>query len=84
MSSQEPKYPLLESLLSEKGMRLKGAYTTRDVAEIFSVSVRTIQDRVRQGQLTTRNLPGRTKYLSADLEEFLKNSCVEPALLTRK
>jgi len=74
MSNQEAKYPLLESLLSEKGLRLKGTYTNRDVAEIFRVSVRTIQERVKSGELRVRDLPGRGRYLSGDLEEFLKNS----------
>ena len=41
------KYPLLETLLDEKGLSLKGTYTNRDVASIFGVSVRTIQDWTR-------------------------------------
>jgi len=74
MSNQEPKFPLLESLLSEKGLRLKGTYTNRDVAEIFGVSVRTIQDRAQKGDLQSRDLPGRARYLSEDLERFLRDS----------
>jgi hypothetical protein len=68
------KYPLLESLLAEKGLGLKGTYTNRDVAEMFGVSVRTIQDRVRRGDLRARDLPGRGRFLSEDLEDFLRNS----------
>ena len=78
MSNQEQKYSLLESLLSEKGLRLKGTYTNRDVAELFGVSVRTIQERVTRGDLKTRDLPGRSRFLSWDLEEFLRNSRSKP------
>jgi hypothetical protein len=49
MSEQVRKCPLLENLLAEKGLRLKGIYTNRDVAEFFGVSVRAIQDRVSRG-----------------------------------
>ena len=68
------KYPLLESLLAEKGLRLKGTYNNRDVAEVFDVSVRAIQDRVSRGELRARNLPGRARFLSVDLEDFLRDS----------
>jgi phage terminase Nu1 subunit (DNA packaging protein) len=77
MSDQEPKfakYPLLEALLSERGLSLKGAYTNRDVGNIFGVSVRTIQDWSRNGYFKPRNLPGRARFLSADLEKFLQDS----------
>jgi len=50
MAEQQPtpaRYPLLESLLAQKGMSLKGTYTNRNVADIFNVSVRTIQDWLR-------------------------------------
>jgi len=68
------KYSLLESVLAQKGLPLKGIYTNRDAAEIFGVSVRTIQDRVRNGDLVSRNLPGHGRFLSEDLENFLRNS----------
>jgi transposase len=61
-------------LLTERCMSLKGAYTNRDVANIFGVSVRTIQDWARNGNFKQRNLPGRARFLSEDLEEFLRNS----------
>ena len=79
MSDEEAKYPLLASLLAEKGLRLKGTYTNRDVAEIFGVAVRTIQEWVRKGCPNPRDLPGRGKFLSADLEDFLKRSGRRPA-----
>lgn len=76
MSDQEKfaKYPLLEALLAERGLSLKGAYSNRDVASIFAVAVRTIQDWTRNGYFKPRNLPGRARFLSADLEKFLQDS----------
>ena len=85
MSDQEKqgKYELLEALVQERGLGLKGAYTNRDVANIFGVSVRTIQEWSRNGDLSRRRLPGRFRFLSADLEAFLRNSMAsekDPAL----
>jgi len=68
------RYPLLEALLEQKGLKLKGIYTVRDAAEIFSVSFRTIQDWIRDGKLLARELPGRGRFLSGDLERFLQES----------
>jgi len=68
------KYPLLESLLEQKGLSLKGTYTVRDVAAIFGVSVRSIQVRVKTGQLRARDLPGHARFLSEDIEAFLQDS----------
>jgi hypothetical protein len=67
-------YPLLEALLGEKSLPLKGTYTYRDAAAIFDCSVRALQERIRNGKLRKRNLPGRGKFLSIDLEDFLRNS----------
>jgi Helix-turn-helix domain len=74
MSPVAGKYPLLEGVLAAKDLPLKGICTNRDAAEIFGVSVRTIQDWVRNGDLISRNLPGRGRFLSEDLENFLRNS----------
>jgi len=75
MSSTEPnKYPLLGEILGIKNLALQPTYTIRDVAELFGVSVRAIQNRVSSGQLVIRNLPGRAKLLPQDLEDFLKDS----------
>jgi hypothetical protein len=67
-------YPLLEALLEQKGLQLRGIYTVRDVAHIFGVSRRTIQEWCRDGKLMSRELPGRAKFLSEDLELFLQES----------
>jgi hypothetical protein len=68
------KYPLLESLLTAKGLPDKGVWSIGDVAEIFGVRNRAIYDWVANGKLAIRDLPGRGRFLSEDLEEFLKNS----------
>lgn len=77
-SIMRPSYPLLEALLSEKEMRLKGTYTYSDIVQILGGSKRAIQDLIRDGKLTYRNLPGRAHFLSIDLEEFLQNSIKSP------
>lgn len=53
---------LLEQLLFEKGLQLKGIYTNRDAATIFGVSVRTLQDWIWEGKLRVRGLPGRGRF----------------------
>jgi transposase len=66
--------PLLERLLFEKSLQLKGIYTNKDAAKIFGVSTRTIQDWLRSHKLRSRDLPGRGRFLSQDLELFLQES----------
>jgi hypothetical protein len=73
-SPRPAKYQLLENLLAHRGLRFQGTYTMRDVAAIFNVTIRSIQERVKRQELNCRNLPGRAKFLSMDLEEFLNNS----------
>ena len=67
-------YRLLEEMLRIKGLSLQATYTIRDIANIFVVSMRAIQNRVASGQLISRNLPGRAKFLPQDIEDFLKAS----------
>jgi hypothetical protein len=76
MSNQNrsTQYPLLEEVLSLRGMCLQPVYTVRDVAKLFGVTTRSIQTRVAHGQFQARDLPGRAKFLSVDLEDFLRNS----------
>src|ERR1700739_586038 len=73
-NSNLSKYPLLQSLLEILDLQLQPTYSTRDIANIFRVSIKTIQNRVAAGQLVPRDLPGRGKFLPQDLEEFLKGS----------
>ena len=72
--SQPPKYPLLEEVLALRQMTLQPMYTIRDAAKLFGVTVRSIQARVASGQLSSRDLPGRAKFLPVDLEQFLRES----------
>lgn len=65
------KYPLLQEILSFKGLSLQPVYSIRDLASLFSVTPRAIQNRVALGQVQSRNLPGRAKFLSEDIEAFL-------------
>lgn len=77
MVAEQPKptrYPLLETLLALKGLSMQGTFTLRDVADLFAVSTRTIQVRIKRGDLRSRNLPGRAKFLPFDVEQFLQNS----------
>ena len=83
MSPDTPKpakYPLLETILAHKGLQLQGMYTVGDVATIFGVGVRAIQDRMKKGKLNSRSLPGHAKFLSLDLEDFLRNSSRRPPI----
>lgn len=67
-------YPLLEPILKQRGLALLGIYTNGDAARIFGVSIRTVQDWCREGKLRSRDLPGRGRFLSTDLEAFLETS----------
>jgi hypothetical protein len=80
-TANSSRYPLLEDLLKEKGFQLKGIYTNRDVARIFGVSPRTIQEWSYNGKLPARNLPGHGKFLSQDIETLLRDSSRKSELL---
>ena len=73
------KYPLLEEILAIRGLPLKATFSNRDSAQIFNVSVRTIQNWIASGDLRARTLPGRASFLPRDLEEFLVDSNKEPS-----
>ena len=73
-NSDTNSYPLLREILRIKGLSLQATYTIRDLARIFVVSIRAIQNRVSSGQLISRNLPGRAKFLTQDIEDFLLDS----------
>lgn len=70
-NSEANRYRLLEEILRIKGLSLQATYTIGDIARIFVVSIRAIQNRVASGQLIPRNLPGRAKFLTQDVEDFL-------------
>lgn len=71
MTSSTTKYPFLEEILAIKDLPLQPTYTTGNVAVIFGVSPRAIQNRVVSGQLMSRDLPGRARFLNQDIEAFL-------------
>lgn len=68
------RYPLLQEILNLRGLPLRAIYSTRDIAEIFKVSVRAVQYRIASGKLVPRDLPGRAKFLAEDVEQFLRLS----------
>lgn len=68
------KYPQLEEILRIKNLPLKAMYTTQEVAEMFCVSSRAIQDWVALGKLVRRRLPGRARFLPSDLELLIESS----------
>jgi len=71
-------YPLLSAVLKAKGLSLKGTYTYEDALQILGGSKRSLQERARRGELTIRDLPARGRFLSTDLELFLRNSARKP------
>jgi hypothetical protein len=70
-NSELAKYPMLEAILMIQKAPLQPMYSSRDVAKVFTVCVRAIQNWIASGQLIPRNLPGRWKFLPQDLEDFL-------------
>jgi hypothetical protein len=70
----EQQYPMLAEMLQFRAMKLQPTYTVGDIAKLFGVSVRAIQSRVATGQLASRDLPGRARFLPVDLEDFLHSS----------
>jgi len=72
--SSQKKYPLLEALLECRHLSLQPMYRSRDVAALFEVCVRVIQNRITSGHLKARNLPGRWRFFPQDLEDFLRTS----------
>jgi hypothetical protein len=73
-SNSTVKYQLLEEILAIKNLPLQPMYTARGVAEIFSVSARSVQNWIASGKLTSRSLPGRWRFLTQDVEDFLQAS----------
>jgi excisionase family DNA binding protein len=75
MVDYKPNYPFLEALVAQLGLTLKGRYTLKDAAQILGVSIRTLQDRIRNGKLRARNLTPY-RFLSDDLEDYLRCSVI--------
>lgn len=73
-TADAPKYPLLEEVLNLRGLPLLAIFSTRDLARIFNVSARAMQNRIASGDLKPRDLPGRGKFFPSDVEGFLAAS----------
>ncbi len=73
-NSDTTKYPLLEAVLAIQNLPLQPMYTNRDVAQIFKVCVRAIQNWIKAGHLVPRDPPGRWRFFPQDLEDFLSAS----------
>lgn len=67
-------YPLFETMLRSKGMKLQATYTCKDIANLFGVSGRTIQCKVKNGVLPSRKLIGSGRFLPVDIENYLNNA----------
>lgn len=74
LTNSDMTFPLLQQILAIKNLPLQPTYTIRNIAVIFGVSPRAIQNRVASGQLVPRDLPGRAKFLNQDVEDFLRAS----------
>lgn len=76
-------YPCLSEVLRRRGLPLQAQYTTADTARIFDCDIRVIQERIHTGKWPARDLPRRGRFLSCDLEAFLRmplpgNATAEP------
>ena len=77
MSNSTPrKYPLLEEFLEIQNLTLKPKYTTKEVAQIFGVTPRSVQSWIKLGKMIARDLLGHGRFLPGDLEDYLRNSRV--------
>jgi Helix-turn-helix domain len=65
---------MLEAILAIRDLPLQPMYSNRDVAQIFGVCVRAIQNWISSGHLASRDLPGRWRFLPQDLEDFIRSS----------
>ena len=72
--ASQKKYPLLDGILNDRNLSPQPMYKTSDVANIFKVCVRAIQNWMSAGRLKYRDLPGGWRFLPQDLEDFLNNS----------
>lgn len=78
---KEPhRYPLLESLLEQKHLPMKGVFTYRDLAKLFDAGVRTIQVWGKDGKIVVRDLPARGRFLAQDVEDFLERTVRQQAV----
>ncbi len=69
-SADYSRYPLFETMLRSKGLKLQATYTCQDIASLFGVTARTIQSKVADGTLPSRKLIGGGRFLPLDIENL--------------
>jgi hypothetical protein len=79
MADEKPSgdnYPLLSSIVRQRGLEMKAIWRHDNLVQLFEVSVRTIQDWESdpEKEFPPRDLPGGRGHLCEDLEEFLRKS----------
>lgn len=60
-------------MLRGMGMKLQATYTCKDIAALFGVTERTIQNKVKNGTLPSRKLIGSGRFLPVDIENYLNS-----------
>jgi excisionase family DNA binding protein len=70
----DANYPLFETMLRSKGLTLQATYTCQDIADLFGVTARTIQNKVKDGTLPSLRLIGGARFLPIDIEEYLRHA----------
>ena len=57
----------------EAGMKLDDEfYTTKELAELFKVSTKTIERAVKSGKLKIHKIEGSNRFRTKDIEAYLK------------
>lgn len=57
----------------------RAAFTLREVAESYGISVGTVRREINRGNLTAHKLAGRVVVMTPDLERWVSGSIVEVA-----
>jgi excisionase family DNA binding protein len=78
MSSSNPtpeqRYPRLLELLQYRELSFQPMFTVTETATIFGVHRRTVLKMIAAGRIVPRDLPGRARFLAADLEAYLNRT----------
>lgn len=77
MAEDSDRYPTLCEWVAFHNLPLKPAYTVAEVARMFGVSTRTVQQWIVDGQIKTRKVPGRSKIFASHLEDVLSDQTKE-------
>ncbi|MGA2808786.1 MAG: helix-turn-helix domain-containing protein [Terracidiphilus sp.] len=73
-STPEQRYPRLLELLQYRELSFKPMFTVTETAVIFGVHRRTVLKMIAAGRIVPRDLPGRARFLAADLEAYLNRT----------